>query len=237
MSRSALRGIIAVCIVGALLIGITVLPRLWGEQTAHQVAREAVGPALQQSVRQVADEAGRRAAREMAEKILPDAHGSGAATVPTSSAASEPTPVAAPIKVERQAFEITLPSGATVDPEDASVGSERLVMVNMPDHGLLSIVVFDDKKRAESGFEETLSKLRGKMEKAEEEKPEALEALHAVRATGMKGTVKGEEFEYEIGQCEGWDKGFVMVLEYPEENKAAAVAMLSKALGTFRMKQ
>lgn len=233
MSRSTVLGIIAGCLAACVLIGIYLLSGRWVEHAERQAAREAVGPALQQSVREAANEAGRKAASEMADKILAESQKGGAASPPKS----DTTPVGAPVKVERKAFAITLPPGATVDPEDPSVGSERLVTADLPDHGTIIIVVADDKQHTGSAYEDTLASLRKKVEDAEEEKPESFDSLKVARATGIKGTVKGIAFRYEIGQCEGWDKGCVIVVEYPEENRDAMVAMMGKALGTFNMKQ
>ena len=48
---------------------------------------------------------------------------------------------------------------------------------------------------------------------------------------------QGVAFDWEVTACEGWEKGFVIVLECPEDQKSDVAAMMEKALPTFRMKE
>jgi hypothetical protein len=134
-------------------------------------------------------------------------------------------------------FAITLPNGATVDPESASLGSERFVTASLPGHGTICISVADNKEQARTIFDQLLASFREKVQNPEKVMADAFDSTRVVSATGIRGSIKGEEFRYEVGQYEGWDKAFVIVCEYAGENKGEAVEMMRKALGTFRMKQ
>ncbi len=233
MSRPGVIGLIVACLVAGVLIGIYVAPRMMVDQTGRQAARDAVGPAIQPAIRQVTSEAGRKAASELADKILAGAHPVGEEAQSMPSAA----PVTSPVVVDRQAFTVTLPPAATVDPEDVAVGSERMITANVSHSGILCVVVTNNKDEATSSYDDALARFRGKVENATQEKPATFDSLRVSRTTAVRGIIKGQEFRFEIAQCEGWDKGCLIIVEYPEQDKGDVVPMMSKALGTFRMKQ
>jgi len=249
MSRSAIAGTIAVCFVAAVVaFTIRVLPRMFAEHEARMAASEATGPAIHDAIHEAASEAGRKAAGDVANKIPAGLHEGGAGTrspnadkalpgTHEGAGASTPNPIEAPISVQRAAFTITLPPGSSVNPETTGIGSERMVIADLPEHSMIGILVADKKEQAAKDYVALLAKFRGVFSNAQEDKPDAFDAIRPVRATAVKGRIKTVDSVFEIGQCEGWDKTCTIYVEYPAEDKAKIMPLMTKALATFRMKQ
>lgn len=246
MSKSAIAGFAAGCIVCGVLIGLYFLTKTGAERAGREAARTEIRQQVQDSIHKAADESGRQEAREIADQILSAQGKAGAATSPPSAPPSalpvtSPPPSAssttAPIAIERDAFAVDLPAGASVDPESASVGSERLVTANLPGHGLTSFVTVDDPARAERVGDDARKKLRAKVENAVDVAAAALDSPKVKHATGLQGSLNGLEFVYEVGQVAGRDKACVIVVEYPQDDKDQVASAVRQAMQTFRMKQ
>jgi hypothetical protein len=200
---------------------------------AQQQARQAVAPAANPVIRQALDDAGRRAAKEVSDKLL--AGSKKPREEPTSPLQiSEEAPVA----VDRGAFSITLPPGSTIDPADPELGSERLVHAKLPDHGTITFVTIEDKSRAKDHLDDSLKAIRLKADHAKEVSPEVMGLEYW--SSALAATVQDKPYIFEAGERDGTDKACLIILEYPvtpEDARKQAVAEFRKALLTFKMKQ
>jgi hypothetical protein len=242
-NRSTAVGIVIGVLLAVFLIGGGYLAsRLFYTAVDHEVQKQtqqqvqqAVAPAAQSPVRQAVDDAGRKAAKEVSDKLLADArkpetHEDAKSTLEVSEEA--------PVTVERDAFSITLPPGSTVDPANPDVGSEKLVHARMPRHGSLSIAVIDDKSEAKDRADAAVNEMRGKVDHPKEVAAQVMGLEYW--STAFAATVEDEPYIFEVGQRDGRDKACIFILGYPmmpTDRRKKAVGYLREALQTFRMKQ
>lgn len=264
MSRPTIPVIIATCLLAGLLIATNRVPRIWADQAMRQAAHVALVPAIQSSLPEAAEREGRRLAAEIAKKPADRQGHSVAAEFPNPGSSPEarrlpaetavepaaraenrpqaPAPVEAgldsePTIVSRQAFRITLPPGCVVDSKASGADREHRVAIDVPGHGLIYIIVVDNKGRASSVYGELLSQLRAKGERAEVAAHDLLDSLRPVRAAGISCRIKGMPAVYQMGQLEGWDKGLVVLTEFLESDRGQAEPPIRQALATLRIKE
>jgi hypothetical protein len=244
-NRSAVVGIGIGALLAVLLIGGGYLAsRLFFTAVDHEVqqqVRQAVAPGSQPAVRQAVDDAGRKAAKEISNKLLseakkpekpekPETHEDAKSTLEVSEEA--------PVTVDREAFSITLPPGSTIDPADPGLGSERLVHAKLPDHGTITFVMIEDKSKAKDSLEDSLKAIRLKADRTKDVTPEVMGLEYW--SSAVAATVKDKPFIFEAGEREGTDKACLIVLEYPatpEDARKQTVAQFRKTLLTLKMKQ
>ncbi|MDB5333171.1 MAG: hypothetical protein JWP03_4322 [Phycisphaerales bacterium] len=224
------RALIFCGVIGAFIC-IKVLPGFFARRAEHQAASQVANEAARDAAQRAVNDVVHDAVKQKAAEILRDVVGSENPS--TAPAATNPGDTV----IERTGYRITLPGNSTVDPPDANVGKDRLTQVNLPDHGALIIVAVDDKTLAAPEFDKMAASLQAKLESASIAKAGTFDGVKAARSTAISGTVKGERFAYEIAQIEGQKKACLIVLEYPEENKAATIGIMQKALATFQIRE
>lgn len=240
-TKSTTVGVVIGAILAFLLLGGGYLAsRLFVTAVDHEVRKQVqqqgqppLGAAAQPAVRQALDDAGRKAAKEISDKLLADANRRSEEPRSTLQVSEE-----APVTVDREAFSITLPPGSTVEPANPDVGSEKLVHTKMPRHGSLTIVVIDDKAEAKERAEFALGDLRGKVDHPKDVPAQVMGLEYW--SSAFAATLVDESFIFEVGQRDGRDKACIFLLQYPmtpASRRKQAVEYLRNALQTFRMKQ
>jgi hypothetical protein len=236
MSKWGVAGIVVACLAAGFLIGVFVMPDRGGERVNREQVPPAVAPTLSGTLQPIIKEEARKRAQEIGDKLIsrPSDHDIGI------DPAAKPDSAGAPVVVEREAFEMTLPPGSVVKPENPKYGSERLVQTRVPGGGSLSIVLVDDKAKVADYADGALNGLKETIRNPESMINTALSWLNMEKVDGFRATIEGEPFGFEVGTRTGTDKGYVIIVEYPIEAEGKTnevVQRMREALLTLKLKQ
>lgn len=230
MSKRTMGSMIAFCIAVAIAIGVKVLPRMLAQNAAQNAAREAARRAAVDDAREVMRQRVNDAAKQYVRQLAEDAAANAA-----NEGGSSP-PIGRSIVVDRAAYSISLPSDSTVDPESAEIDLNHLTVVNLPDHATLTIVVIDDKKSAAGRFDTAVAAAKKDLEPATTGDTYTFDRATAIRSIAIRGTAKGQRCVIELGQIEGRTAGFVIGIEYCDQDRARTIARFKDALDSFQIK-
>jgi hypothetical protein len=222
--KQALRTLTIACLAAVVLVCIHVLPRFFADRAGREAARDAVAKAMQNDVRQIAAEASKSAATHAAADMQKDLL---ATTMPSTRNDL--------VVIERAAYSISVPVDSTVDAEDSSIDKEHLTTIDLPDGSTITIVVIDDKTVAGGAYDKAIASVRGRIEDAVGQKSDVFNS-RALRSTAMIGAVKGKKYDFDLGEIEGDRKACLIIVQHQDQNKAEAMEVLRRAVGTFDFK-
>lgn len=237
MSRSAVIGFI----VGVVLLGAIAAVSFWGRSAVdneeQKIANRVAVDAAKSTAKDVGTAAVRNEAADISDRLLAGAGKSADQGSTSKEAPVEVSKVETETKVDRAAFTITLPPGATVDPEGTYPGADHVLNANLPGHSMTSIVVVDAKDKASDYESASIASIMKRIESPTEYTPVVLDSFNVSGTKGFQGIVKGEKFAFETGYVQGKEKACVVVVEFPAEDRATVAPVLKRALESLRMKQ
>lgn len=235
MSKSAVVGILAAVFVAGLLAGLYLLPSLYAMRAGKGAAQKVAPSAISQAIQPVVNEQAEKAAREIAAMIVTRPRDSDIDIQPVT----KPDSSAPPVAIARANFEITLPLGSTVEPDDPKYGPDRLLKCRLPGNASLNLLLVDDKSNAASISESALEGLRGAVKEPTTNHESALGWMSVVDVNGIEGSIEGQQFAFETGYRPGTEKACVIIIDYPmdSEKKRAAINSIQLAISTLTVKQ
>jgi hypothetical protein len=234
MSKSAIAGIVAAVFVVGLLLGLYVLPGLYAMQASKEAVQKAAPQVVSQAVQPLVKEQAQKTAKDIADTIAARPRDSDIDIRPAPK-----TDAAASIFIDRASFQVTLPPGSTLMPDNPKYGPDRLVECRLPSIASLNILLVDDKASAASIAESTLKGLRGTLTEPTTNHWSVLPWMNVAGVNGMEGSIQGQLFAFETGYIPGTAKACVIIIEYPmdSEKKSAATASIQQAISTLTVKQ
>lgn len=175
MSRSAVIGFIAGLIVVGVITVVFFGGRSMVDKEVQKVANRVALDAAKATAKDVGTAAVRKEASDISDRLLAGAGKSAENGLPSKEAPVEVTKVETETKVDRAAFSITLPAGATVDPEGAYPGADHVLNANLPGHSMTSIVMLDDRNKAAEYESESIASIKKRIENPAEYAPIVLD--------------------------------------------------------------
>jgi len=233
MSKSTMIGFVAGLGAATILMGIVVWARTVVDHEVERSARIAVDQQAKIAARNVANEGVRDAAKQIADRLITQSDLQDKSVPPSVDV----TKIETVTLVDRDAYSITLPAGAKLDPMPDEPGMDHVMEASLPGHAQVNIVVIDDKERAKAICENSADTIHRKIDGGEAFVPSALGSTFASDVKAFCGRERDIKTAYEVGDVQGKQKACLFIIGYQVTDKPVAPATVKQALATFKMKQ
>lgn len=136
--------------------------------------------------------------------------------------------------LKRADYTLTLPANAKVDAKDSQDDPDHYTSIDLPNDGLLIMVVVDDK----AGLSEAMDVMQSSLTQAlrlDKVEPSKSFAVMQGKGVRMSNTQDEEKHLIDVGSFAGRDKGYIMVYGYTQANEKSANKILQDILGSLRL--
>lgn len=136
--------------------------------------------------------------------------------------------------LKRADYTLTLPTGAQVDEKDSQDDPDHYTSIDLPNDGLLIMVVVDDKAELSDAMDAMQSSLTQALGL---NKVEPSKSFAAMKGKGVRMSSAEDEEKHliDVGSFAGRNKGYIMVYGYTQATEKSANKVLQDILGSLRL--